>query len=77
MTTPCSFCRGPYHEATGHRFSNGSVWCGPCTRDFVDWLRRNKWRNFYDYAFTPEEAVRRRLAATGSADPQYPEALPE
>lgn len=68
MTQPCSFCRGPYHEATGHRFPNGSVWCGPCTRDFVDWLRRNKWREFYKVAETPEQAVARRVAAGLPAD---------
>jgi hypothetical protein len=64
----CASCKGPYHPSTGHVAGPSTVWCGPCTKDFVDWLWRNMKRRwgkmrFYDYAYTPEEAVRRRQEA--------------
>ena len=54
----CSSCKGVYHEATGHRFSEDSVLCGPCTRHYVKWLKghtNRKWGGvrFYDHAFPP------------------------
>jgi capsular polysaccharide biosynthesis protein len=62
---PCNSCGGPYHEATGHVASPNQVWCGPCTRDFVRWLKghlNRRWskQRFYDSAYTPEVAEARR-----------------
>lgn len=53
--TRCSACGGPYHEATGHRHSVRTVLCGPCARDFKDWVKRHTARRwgkvkFYDHA---------------------------
>lgn len=74
----CACCGAPYHQNTGHRAGARTVWCGPCTKEFVEWLHgntRRRWgkMRFYDYAYTPEQAVSRRLAAGLSAD-GYPEA---
>lgn len=38
----CSACNGVYHESTGHRFGDVVVLCGPCARDFVDWLKKRE-----------------------------------
>jgi hypothetical protein len=58
----CSACGGPYHPATGHRASEGTRWCGPCTRDFVQMLvgfTRRRWHGvrFYEHATVPPEAT--------------------
>jgi hypothetical protein len=68
VTPRCSCCGGCYHEATGHYVSPTHRWCGPCTRDFVAFLRghlRRSWAQtrFYDHAYSADEAVRRREAA--------------
>ncbi len=42
----CGRCGGPYHEATGHMFSDTVVACGPCAGRFWAWKLREKcgWR---------------------------------
>lgn len=61
--TPCSVCQGPFHPATGHEFSESLRWCGPCTRDFIKFLKTQQGRRwgklpFYEHA-TPPPAVSR------------------
>lgn len=56
--TPCSVCGGPFHPATGHEFPTGGRWCGPCTRDFVKFLKTQQSRrwgkvHFYEHASPP------------------------
>ena len=62
----CSACGGVYHPASGHAWSEETVLCGPCTREFFDWLKvftagkgKGKRRGlaFYDYAVSMEAAV--------------------
>lgn len=54
----CACCKGPWHEATGHYISETMVWCGPCTREFVAFLKQQTSRRwggvrFYDLAVPP------------------------
>lgn len=35
----CSACHGPFHPATGHAHSERTQLCGPCAREFMDWVR--------------------------------------
>lgn len=53
----CASCGAPYHEASGHRFTDTMVICGPCTRHFIKFIKshtKRKWGGFvfYDYAAT-------------------------
>jgi hypothetical protein len=46
-----------YHEATGHRWGDRTVLCGPCARSFVAWLKRHtssRWGGlrFYEHTET-------------------------
>lgn len=55
MSRRCDSCGSPYHEATGHIFSEKTVVCGPCARHFVQFIKshtRRKWGglNFYEHA---------------------------
>lgn len=56
----CSACKGVYHEATGHRHSEKTVLCGPCARNYLNWLKghtNRKWGGvrFYDHASRPSK----------------------
>lgn len=35
----CSACGAPYHQATGHRWTEKLVLCGACARDWQQWLK--------------------------------------
>jgi hypothetical protein len=35
----CSACGGPYHPATGHRWTESMVLCGRCALDWKAWLK--------------------------------------
>jgi hypothetical protein len=43
----CFCCKANvYHPATGHRFNEDVVYCGPCYRYFLSWMKghvRRKW----------------------------------
>jgi hypothetical protein len=55
----CMVCKGPFHPASGHAWSEEAVVCGPCIRHFYEWVRgqthpRHLWSgsNFYVAAAT-------------------------
>jgi hypothetical protein len=53
----CSSCGAPYHEASGHRFSERVAICGPCTLHYIEFLKshqKRKWGGlrFYEHAAT-------------------------
>ena len=35
----CAACKGPYHQATGHAWSENFVLCGRCALDFYKWYK--------------------------------------
>lgn len=40
----CGHCKGPFHPATGHAFSETIVCCGVCYGRFVAWqIEKNNW----------------------------------
>src|ERR1041385_6587513 len=40
----CGHCKGPFHPATGHAFSETIVCCGVCYGRFVAWqIEKNDW----------------------------------
>lgn len=54
----CTACKGPFHPATGHQPSPNQRWCGPCSKDFVKFLKQHSSRRwggerFYDHATVP------------------------
>lgn len=56
--TRCNVCLGPFHPATGHQVSDKMVWCGVCTRKWVQELKghlNRRWgkARFYDHATVP------------------------
>lgn len=58
MEHPCFFCGGPYHDATGNKYTERVVACGPCAREFLKYVKQhvNRWAspkrpNFYEAAF--------------------------
>lgn len=66
----CLQCRGPYHEASGHRDrATGAVFCGGCYRPFLAWLKghlKRRWGgvHFYEHTETSRRvSVRATLAA--------------
>ena len=38
----CSACKGPAHPATGHAFTATMMLCGPCTRNFIRWIKQRE-----------------------------------
>ena len=57
--TRCGCCRGTWHQVTGFFFRDTPI-CGPCARDFVQWVirysnQRYGKKRFADYAFPPKE----------------------
>ena len=49
----CNACKGTFHPATGHQLSSTMKWCGPCTRDFYQWVvhhAKRKWSGTKFYA---------------------------
>lgn len=36
----CPLCQGPSHPSTGSYYGPRWLVCGPCVRDFWDWLRQ-------------------------------------
>jgi len=44
MTCPtqCLICRGPFHPATGHKWTETCALCLRCTLDWIDWLKRRE-----------------------------------
>lgn len=38
----CRLCGGAAHPATGSQDRDGSITCGPCTREFWDWVRKHQ-----------------------------------
>lgn len=57
----CNTCSGPWHPATGHWHpERGEIWCGPCTKAAVIFIRdhsKRRWGGvrFYDHAHVPPE----------------------
>jgi hypothetical protein len=54
----CTSCGGPFHPVTGHWVSDRTHWCGPCTRDFIAFIKQHTSRRwgkvrFYDHATVP------------------------
>ena len=35
----CAACKGVYHPITGHVFTEETVLCGPCAREFYKWYK--------------------------------------
>lgn len=62
VPTRCSACGGVYHPASGHRWGDRVVLCGPCTRHFIAWVKAHTQRRwggvkFYDHAATSVRAA--------------------
>lgn len=38
----CSACKGPFHPATGHQWSENCRLCNGCTRDFIKWIKHRE-----------------------------------
>lgn len=38
----CSACKGPYSIVTGHVLGPSCQLCGPCTRDFIRWIKQRE-----------------------------------
>jgi hypothetical protein len=69
----CFACKGPYHPATGHIWTElppdaqgeHPVYCGPCYRKWIKWMKghlNRRWAgaNFYEEAATSVRAGRTR-----------------
>lgn len=51
----CVICKGPAHPATGAQYTPTAIACGPCVREFWQWVRRHtskRWggQYFYEHA---------------------------
>ena len=64
----CSFCRGPFHIASGEIVGHPRSYpvCGACMKDTYRWLRghlNRKWskQSFYANATVPPPAVEKRF----------------
>lgn len=57
----CNMCGAPWHQASGHLdLEQGRVWCGPCTKGMIKFLKGmlvRRWGGvrFYDHALVPPE----------------------
>jgi hypothetical protein len=56
MNTPCFFCDGPAHSATGCQYTETVIACGTCTRQAWTWIKqhtsskgRRRGPSFYDH----------------------------
>jgi hypothetical protein len=49
--TPCFFCGGPWHEASGSFYNERVRACGPCVRRFYGWFKGfiARWKKFEFY----------------------------
>lgn len=75
MDLKCNVCKGPWHEATGHRQSATMLWCGPCTRKWVKFLkshlnRKSSGVHFYDHAQPPPAVAPVGFRPEDVQDPQ-------
>lgn len=61
----CATCANIYHHSTGHMFSESTVLCGVCARNWARWLKSRIARrgprspDFYEAAATSVRAERR------------------
>lgn len=53
----CFCCKGVYHPSTGHMFSDAVVYCGPCIRHFIMFVKSHTKRKWSGADFYAEAAT--------------------
>jgi len=62
----CFTCGGPAHPSTGCAYNESVLVCGPCTRRFWEWFRRQQHRRWGGADFYAAVAKTIEMRATRS-----------